>query len=125
MELEKLSFPLSVCKLASLEDFDPGASFYFFGRTGEELSLVCPSAEVPAAALAREDGWRGFRICGSLDFSLIGILARITGLLAEEKIGLIAVSTYDTDYILVKEENCERALSVLCGAGYRLRESTG
>ena len=124
MELEKLSFPLSVCKLASLEDFDLGASFYFFGRTGEELSLVCPSAEVPAAVLAREDGWRGFRICGSLDFSLIGILARITGLLAEEKIGLFAVSTYDTDYILVKEENFERALSVLCGAGYRLREST-
>lgn len=121
MELEILPYPLSVCKLASLEDFDPKGDFYFLSRTDEELSLVCPSGEAPAAVLARDDGWRGFRICGTLDFSLIGILARITGLLAEEEIGLFAVSTFNTDYILVKDENYERALTVLCRAGYTLR----
>ncbi len=59
-----------------------------------------------------------FRIQGVLDFSLIGILSRLSGILAEHKIGIFAVSTYNTDYILVKEENFERALEVLASEGY-------
>ena len=65
-----------------------------------------------------DDGWRGFRIQGVLDFSLIGILSKLSSILAEHKIGIFAVSTYNTDYILVKEENYERALTVLASEGY-------
>lgn len=68
----------------------------------------------------RDDGWRGFRIQGVLDFSLIGILSKLSGILAEHEIGIFAISTYNTDYILVKEENFARALSVLAAEGYRV-----
>jgi hypothetical protein len=99
---------------------DLSQPFTFAARTDEELSLVCPTRAVPEHTLHREDGWRGWRIEGVLDFSLIGILSRLSGVLADNKIGLFAVSTYNTDYILVKEENYKRALSVLEQAGYEI-----
>ena len=118
MKLEILPYALSICKVMSAADIDLSAGFCFVGKTDEELSLVCPTADVPAGTTARDDGWRGFRIVGVLDFSLIGILAGISSVLAENGIGLFAVSTYNTDYILVKEENFDRALRVLREAGY-------
>ena len=118
MELERLPYRLSVCKVARLEQIDLNAGFYFLGKTDEELSLVCRTEDAPERTLARDDGWRGFRIRGVLDFSLIGVLAKLTGLLAEREIGLFAVSTYNTDYALVKEENFERAAAVLTAGGY-------
>lgn len=118
MTLEKLDLALTVCKVASPADIDLSQPFYFIGRTDEELSLVCETAHVPARATVREDGWRGFRIRGTLDFSLIGILSRLTGVLAEAEIGVFAVSTYNTDYILVKEEQFDRALAALSAAGW-------
>ena len=69
-------------------------------------------------SMEHDDGWKGFRIQGKLDFSMIGILSRLTGILAENKIGIFAVSTFNTDYILVKEENFDRALKALASAGY-------
>ena len=78
---------------------------------------------MPANAVSREDGWRAFRICGELDFSLIGVLARISGILADQRIGIFAISTFNTDYILMKEENFEKAMSALKNAGYRVRSS--
>ena len=84
----------------------------------EELSLVCRMEDVPENTVERDDGWRGFRIQGVLDFSLIGILSKLSGILAEHKIGIFVVSTYNTDYILVKEENFERSLEVLISEGY-------
>ncbi len=117
-ELQILPFPLSVCKLNTAEGLRPGAPFYFLGVTDEEISLVCPTRDVPAVTAAREDGWRGFRIRGTLDFSLVGILSRLSGILAENGIALFAVSTFNTDYILVRAEDFERALSLLTAAGY-------
>jgi len=108
--------------VASLEDVDLSAGFFFLGKTDEELSLVCRTADVPAGAIARDDGWRGFRIEGVLDFSLIGILSKLSGILAENKIGIFAVSTFNTDYILVKEQNLERAIAALKEKGYRVVE---
>ncbi len=121
MKLKKLDFDLTVCKLKSVKDIDINNSFYFIGRTDEEISLVCKSEDVPENTLARDDGWKGFRIEGELDFSLIGILSKISSILADNKIGLFAVSTYNTDYILVKKENFERALSTLSENGYKIR----
>ena len=119
MELFILPHRLTVCKLTDPEQIDPRAEFYFVGRTDEEISLVCREEDVPGSAFDREDGWRAFRIVGTLDFSLTGILARLSGILAENGIGIFAVSTYNTDYILVKEENLDRARDVLTSAGYR------
>ena len=118
MELKTIEYQLSVCKVSGVSDIDMTADFYFIGRTDEELSLVCRTEDVPANTLERDDGWRAFRIQGVLDFSLIGILARLSGILAEHEIGIFAVSTYNTDYILVKEENFEEALRVLSLEGY-------
>lgn len=90
----------------------------FNGKTDEELSLVCKTEDTPQNTVERDDGWRGFRIQGVLDFSLIGILSKLSGILAENKIGIFAVSTYNTDYFFVKEENYEKALSILASEGY-------
>ena len=118
MELKKIEHKLSVCKVSDISDIDLTTDFYFIGKTDEELSLVCRTEDIPEKAIEHDDGWRGFRIQGVLDFSLIGILSRLSGILAEQKIGIFAVSTYNTDYILVKEENFERALRVLASKGY-------
>ena len=76
---------------------------------------------VPDNTVIREDGWRAFRVCGTLDFSLIGILARIAGILADNGISIFAISTYNTDYILTKEEGFDKALSVLREKGWPIR----
>ncbi len=68
----------------------------------------------------RDDGWKGFRIQGTLDLSLVGILSKLSGILADHNIGIFAVSTYNTDYILVKEANFDRALTVLASEGYTI-----
>ncbi|MEE3486802.1 MAG: ACT domain-containing protein [Bulleidia sp.] len=118
MELKRLDYDLTVCKVEKLTEADLAADFYFIGKTDEELSLVCKTGCVPEKTIEREDGWKGFRIQGVLDFSLVGILAPIADILAENKIGIFAVSTYNTDYVLVKQENFEQAMSVLSHAGY-------
>ena len=120
MELKVLEHQLTVCKVAAVQDIDMGCDFYFLGKTDEEVSLVCKTEDAPTRALERDDGWRGFRIQGVLDFSLIGILSKLSSILAESGIGIFAVSTYNTDYILVKEEDFERALEALESDGYSI-----
>ncbi|MCM1285925.1 MAG: ACT domain-containing protein [Acetobacter sp.] len=118
MELKKLDYDLTVCKVQSADDIDLSKEFYFIGKTDEEYSLVCITEDTPDNTAQRDDGWKGFRIQGVLDFSLIGILSRITTILADNEIGIFAVSTFNTDYLLVKKENFEKALTVLSEAGY-------
>ena len=118
MELKKLGYKLTVCKVETVADIDMSKDLYFIGKTDEEISLVCKTNDTPENTLERDDGWRGFRIQGVLDFSLIGILSKLSGILADNGVGIFAVSTYNTDYILVKEENFEKALTVLSAAGY-------
>ena len=122
MKLKKLSYNLTVCKVTDTSTIDLTLPFYFIGRTGEELSLVCRTEDTPVNTVERDDGWRGFRIEGVLDFSLIGILSKISTILAENQIGIFAVSTYNTDYILVKAENFDRAMDALSVAGYEVIE---
>ena len=120
MELKRLEYDFSVCKVTDLSGVDYTQEFCFVGKTDEELSLVCITENVPDNTIEREDGWKGFRIQGVLDFSLIGILSKISGILAENKIGIFAVSTYNTDYVLMKAENFDRAMDVLAQAGYEV-----
>ena len=119
--LEPLEIQFSVCKVTDYTGIDMDQPFVFSGRTDQEKSLVCPTAIVPDNTLARDDDWRAFRICGELDFSLIGILAKISKILAENAIGIFAISTYNTDYILTKEKNFDKALQVLADTGYEIR----
>lgn len=120
MELTVLPYRLSVCKLYMRSDFNAESAFYFFSKTDEELSLVCKTEDAPERTIAREDGWKAFRIRGVLDFSLIGILSKLTSLLAQNTIGVFAVSTFNTDYVLIQEKDFDRALEVLSAAGYTI-----
>ncbi|MBO7425391.1 MAG: ACT domain-containing protein [Clostridiales bacterium] len=122
MRLKKLPYELTVCKVTDLSDIKLDGGFFFVGKTDEELSLVCETKDCPEKTVERDDGWMGFRIEGVLDFSLIGILSKISTILAENEIGIFAVSTYNTDYILVKEENFDRTLQVLAKEGYDIVE---
>ena len=123
MVLKVISYPLSVCKVNKIDTSVLTKDFFFLTKTDEELSLVCPTGDVPDDITERSDGWRGFRIDGVLDFSLIGILSRLSGILADNGIGIFAVSTYNTDYILVKEENLERSLDLLEKGGYEIERN--
>ncbi len=121
MILEALDSELSVCKVADYSMTRLDAPLCFTGSTGEERSLVCRTQDVPANATDRDDGWRAFRVAGQLDFSLIGILSGISGVLAESGIGIFAISTFDTDYVLTKARDFERALDALRASGYEVR----
>ena len=121
MELQILPQAFSVCKIQTVPEADQLAPYSFLGVTEDEISLVCETGKVPADTYAREDGWRGFFLSGVLDFSLVGILARISSLLAADGVSIFAVSTFNTDYIFTKSDQFERALALLREAGYTIR----
>lgn len=119
VQIESLEIELSVCKVTDYSKVDMNAEFCFTGKTDVENSLVCPSSVVPENVIKRDDGWRVMRICGMLDFSIIGILSGITTELARQGIGIFAISTFNTDYILVKEKDFAKALESLSKKGYQ------
>lgn len=120
MKIQRLDYDFSVCKAEDYSLVNFNAQYCFIGKTDEENSLVCLTVDVPPNVTERDDGWRAFRIQGVLDFSLVGILSKISALLAENKIGIFAVSTYNTDYVFTKAESFDKALSVLSCAGYEI-----
>jgi hypothetical protein len=91
--------------------------FFSICRTDEELSIVCPDA-IPLASARCDAGWSCIKVLGPLDFSLTGILAHLAGLLAAAGISIFAVSTYDTDYILVKTGQLASAVAALEAGGH-------
>ena len=121
MDLRILPIEFSVCKVSDYSLIDLTEPFVFTGSTDEEKSLVCPTTLVPRNTTEQEDGWRAFRIEGILDFSLIGILSKISTILAENSIGIFVISTFNTDYILTKSEKTDHAIEVLKAAGYSIR----
>lgn len=120
MEIESINAEFSVCKVEDYSDVRLDAAYCFTGKTDEEHSLVCITEDVPMNTTEREDGWKAFRIRGVLDFSLIGILSRISTVLADAQIGIFAISTYNTDYILIKAENHQKAVQVLAQEGFTM-----
>lgn len=121
MEIQRLEYRLSVCKVENVPETLLKDELCFIGKTDEELSLVCMTEHVPEYCIAREDGWMVFRIKGILDFSLVGILAPIATILAERQIGIFAISTYNTDYVMVKEQHYEAAMTALKENGYTVQ----
>ncbi|MBO7418217.1 MAG: ACT domain-containing protein [Bacteroidaceae bacterium] len=118
MELKVIDIVFSVCKVENFSEVDLNEQFVFTGSTDEEHSLVCPVNVVPNNTIERNDGWKAFRVEGVLDFSIIGILSMISTCLAENKISIFTISTFNTDYILTKSEDFERAIGVLRREGY-------
>lgn len=119
MRLELLDSELAICRL------DPAAAIPAWARgelvatvrTGEELSVVCDADAVPADTRA-DRGWRALRVAGTLDLTLTGVLATILAPLAAAEIPIFAVSSFDTDYVLVPAARLTEAAAVLRAAGH-------
>ena len=120
MEIKKIDHNFSVCQVEDYSLVNLNSEYSFIGKTDEEKSLVCITDEVPANVIQQDDGWKAFRIQGVLNFSLIGILAKIAAALADNGISIFAVSTYNTYYVLMKKENYQKALDVLKALGYMI-----
>ena len=124
VNLRVMQWELAVCKLdvAALPAWANGSAFLNFTLTDDEVSLVCEAARVPDTVTA-ERGWSCIKVDGVLDFSLVGIIARLSQLLAAEAISIFVLSTYNTDYVLVKQDQLTRAKAALVEAGYRFLNS--
>lgn len=122
MILELLPQEYAVCQLTSLQGVELSIPGVFLACTEEEISLVCPTESVPPHAAKREEGWRCLKAAGPLDFSLVGILAQIAACLAAQKIPIFALSTYNTDYILLKRERLGEALAALAAANHEIQK---
>ena len=119
MRLSILPEPAAVCRLApgaAVPEWVRGA-FTSVTRTEDELSIVCEEAAVPSGIQA-ERGWRVLKLEGPIPFEMTGVAAALLAPLAEARISVFLVSTYDTDYLLLKAQVLARAMGVLRGAGY-------
>jgi len=120
--LNVLADRLAVCRLsprADIPDWARPAELLSITRTQSELSIVCSQRFLPFDVQAERD-WRAFEVKGPLDFSLVGVLAGLATTLAQAGISIFALSTYDTDYLLVKDADFERAALALTAAGHTI-----
>ena len=124
LNLQLLDGNLAVCRLAPK---DPVPAWAFSGgslcsvtRTPEEVSVICAESRVPMGTHC-EKGWRALKVEGPLDFGLTGILDALTDPLARARISIFAVSTYDTDYLMVREASLEEAMRTLKAAGHHIQ----
>jgi hypothetical protein len=122
LTLSVLPDVFAVCRLdqdAAIPGWATTGRFFSITRTHDELSIVCLQRDLPAG-IRCEPGWRCLKVEGPLALTLIGIMASLTSTLAQAGISLFAVSTYDTDYLLVKQDNLEQAILALAGAGHQI-----
>jgi hypothetical protein len=113
----------AVCRMepgASIPPWATAGPLCSVTRTAEELSILCPAERVPPAVRQAGD-WRALKIEGPFDFTAIGVLASVATPLAAAGISLFALSTFDTDYLLVNEATLDRAVAVLLEAGHQVR----
>ena len=114
---------LAVCRLDPRAEIPPWATsapFFCVARTPDELSVVCPEKRVPAG-ITCERGWRALKLRGPFGFELTGVLASVAAPLAESEVGILAIATHDTDYVLVKEEQLDPAIAALRERGHEVR----
>jgi len=120
LTLDLMAGSYAICRLdrsAALPAWATRGPFFSATRTPAETSIVCDAADVPTDVQS-EGPWRAFAVRGPLDFSLKGILASLATPLADADVSIFVVSTYDTDYVLVREPDVERAVSALRDAGH-------
>lgn len=116
LKLEILPESLCVCKLDNAVPACDG--FFSLTVTKDEISLICSEDKVPKSAVLVEKGFIAIKVMGQLDFGLVGILSKISTVLAHAKISIFALSTYDTDYILIKRDKLSKAIIALKSEGY-------
>jgi len=112
----------AVCRMhpeTAVPAWAEGGAFCSVARTKEELSVVCEEAAVPEGITANR-GWRMLKVQGPIPFEETGVLAAIAAPLASAGLSIFAISTYDTDYVLVRDEAIEAALLALRGAGHEV-----
>lgn len=114
----------SICRLRSIPDTDAMQGIFFIARTPDEISLVCRSFCVPDEAEDVSSGWALLQVEGPLDFSMVGVISRISSVLSEAEVSLFAVSTYLTDYFLVRTHDLRKAVSSLASEGYDVKGSS-
>jgi uncharacterized protein len=123
LDLQVLPGDYAICRLPAgaplPSGLDPAAGVVSVTWTPDETSVICPSAQAPAEATV-ETPWRCLRVAGLVDLTLTGVLASLTGPLAEARVNLFAFSTYDTDYLLVPAVRLAEALEALTTAGHRI-----
>jgi uncharacterized protein len=122
LNLTILPETFAVCRLdkdAPAPAWESPGGFFSITRTGDELSIVCSQCLVPDGVQC-EKGWRCLRVAGTIDFSMIGVVASLATLLSEAGVSVFVVSTFDTDYLLVKEGELERASATLRAAGHQV-----
>jgi len=120
MKLDIIRNDFSVCKIADINQVDFSREFVFLSKTPDEISLTCETSHTPQNATESEPGWKALRVSGTLDFGLIGVVAKISNTLAGANISIFVISTYNTDYILIKEESFERAVRALTVNGFEI-----
>ncbi|SHK63118.1 ACT domain-containing protein [Desulforamulus aeronauticus] len=116
---------LGICRLAPGENIPTWlweSNFFSISKTVDELSIVCPVHLIPEGIQCNKD-WQALKVGGPLDFSLIGILSELSTLLANEGISIFAISTFDTDYILVKTEQLNKAATSLIRQGHTVNST--
>ena len=121
LDLDLLPAPMAVCRLAAgapVPDWATG-ELCSITHTAEELSIVCPAKRVPEGVRS-EGGWRCLKVRGPLAFEETGVLAALASPLAEEGVPIFALSTFDTDYLLVPTDQLAAAIGALGAAGHRL-----
>lgn len=122
LTMKLLNDKYGVCRLDKSE-LIPGwaqnSDFFSITKTSDELSIVCSQDDIPDDIKCEKD-WRMLKILGPLDFSLIGILSSISTILAQKGISIFAISTYDTDYILVKNKDIDNAIAALIAERYEI-----
>jgi len=118
MKLQKIESDFSVCKIDHIDQVDFTREFVFLSKTSDEISLVCETKYVPSNVIVAEPGWKALKILGILDFGMIGVIAKISNILAEHEIAIFVVSTYNTDYILLRAESLDKAIKALALNGY-------
>ncbi len=122
MQIKVLAQEFSICKLQDWSQIPFGDEFVFVGKTDDELSVVCYSESVPQECISLDKGWNALKIQGMLDFSMVGVLSKLSTILAQEEISVFVVSTFNTDYILVKQERLMAAIQALKSKGYSFIE---
>ena len=123
MKLQKLNYNLSVCKVNNIEQVDFSREFVLLSKTTDEISLVCETDYVPHGVIESEPGWKALKVFGILDFGLIGIIANISKILAEIGVSIFVVSTYSTDYVLLKAEDFDYGVHALECSGYIISDN--
>lgn len=125
--LSALNERLTVCRLdarAKIPAWAVERRFFSVTRTSEELSIICPERQVPSG-VACEKGWRAIKVEGPFEFSVTGVISSLTAPLARAGIPVFVVSTFETDYLLVKEERIKEAAAELASSGHMVEGEVG